>query len=74
MTLREFIRRNRADIDSAINRRLGHVPRTASCYCPKSGTDHYHPPEKPHNDEERRGWVLNDEGLYLWARSEGVRI
>lgn len=26
------------------------------------------------NDEERRLWVLNDEGLYRWARSEGVRI
>lgn len=26
------------------------------------------------NDEERRKWILNDEGLYLWARSEGVRI
>ena len=26
------------------------------------------------NDEERRQWVLNDEGLYQWARSEGVRI
>lgn len=26
------------------------------------------------NDEERRQWVLNDEGLYLWARSEGVNI
>ena len=26
------------------------------------------------NDEERRMWILNDEGLYLWARSEGVRI
>lgn len=26
------------------------------------------------NDVERRAWVLNDEGLYLWARSEGVRI
>jgi len=25
------------------------------------------------NDEERRLWVLNDEGLYLWARGEGVR-
>ncbi len=29
----------------------------------------------PHpNDEERRLWVLNDEGLYRWARSEGVRV
>jgi hypothetical protein len=26
------------------------------------------------NDEERRGWVLNDEGLYLWAKSEGVNV
>jgi len=26
------------------------------------------------NDEERRLWILNDEGLYRWARSEGVRI
>jgi len=26
------------------------------------------------NDEERRLWILNDEGLYLWARREGVRI
>lgn len=26
------------------------------------------------NDDERRQWILNDEGLYAWARSEGVRI
>jgi hypothetical protein len=26
------------------------------------------------NDEERRQWILNDEGLYLWAKSEGVRL
>ena len=26
------------------------------------------------NDEERRQWVMNDEGLYAWARSEGVRV
>jgi hypothetical protein len=26
------------------------------------------------NDAERREWVLNDEGLYNWARSEGVNI
>ena len=26
------------------------------------------------NDDERRLWVMNDEGLYRWARSEGVRI
>ena len=26
------------------------------------------------NDEERRSWVLNDEGLYLFARKDGVKI
>jgi len=26
------------------------------------------------NDAERRMWILNDEGLYRWARSEGVKI
>lgn len=31
-------------------------------------------PNHRRNDEEIRQWVLNDEGLYNWARSEGVRI
>lgn len=31
-------------------------------------------PEFKLNDEERRQWILNDEGLYNWARSEGVRV
>ncbi len=26
------------------------------------------------NDDERRLWVLNDEGLYSWARSDGARV
>jgi len=26
------------------------------------------------NDRERRQWVLNDEGLYLWAKSERVNV
>lgn len=26
------------------------------------------------NDEDRRQWILNDESLYNWARSEGVNI
>ena len=49
MTLQQFIKENRQEIDN----------------CTKS-------PYK--NDTERRNWVLNDEGLYNWARSEGVRI
>ena len=26
------------------------------------------------NDKDRKDWILNDEGLYNWARSKGVRI
>lgn len=73
MTLTQFIQSNRTQLDEHIGRRLGHVPKQASCDCPKSGTDHYHAAPKL-NDSDRRGWILNDEGLYNWARSEGVRI
>lgn len=54
MTLRAFIKENRAELDAAITR-----------VCSNIGTI---------NDEERRMWILNDEGLYNWARREGVRI
>lgn len=73
MKLRDFVATHRAELDTYINSRLTYVPRTASCYCPKNGTDHNHEPERL-NDSERRLWILNDEGLYNWARSEGVRI
>ena len=26
------------------------------------------------NDKERRDFIANDEGLYLWAKAEGVRV
>ena len=26
------------------------------------------------NDEERRLWILNDEGLYNWQRSSGLSL
>lgn len=56
MTLRQFIRDNRAELDQCIARALGRE-------------------KNPHpNDEERRLWILNDEGLYRWAKAEGVRI
>lgn len=74
MTLQDFIRANRYDLDACINRVLGHVPRTASCRCPLNGTDHTHNDAAQLDDAERRQWILNDEGLYRWARSEGVRI
>lgn len=31
-------------------------------------------PDYELTDEERRLWLLNDEALYNWARSKGVRI
>ncbi len=31
-------------------------------------------PEYLLNDEERWQWVQNNEGLYLWAKREGVAV
>lgn len=77
MTIRDFIREHRAELEQAIGRSIGHVPATASCDCPKSRTDHYHDGTenaKRLNEADLRQWILNDEGLYSWARSEGVRV
>lgn len=67
MRMSEFIKANRAEIDHVIDavtyRYDGNGGR---------GTIPYPPPK--HNDKERHDWILNDEGLYRWARSEGVRI
>lgn len=54
MSLSQFIKENRAEIDAAIKRA--------------------NPNQVTFNDGERRLWVLNDEGLYRWARSNRVRI
>lgn len=56
MTLKQFLKQNRTELDDCIARALGL---------------HKNPMA---NDDERRLWVLNDEGLYRWARSEGVKI
>jgi hypothetical protein len=53
MTLAEFIKENKEEIDRAI--------KSACNNCKL-------------NNEGRRLWILNDEGLYLWARSNGVKI
>lgn len=67
MSLRSFIRENRTMIDETINaviyRHDGNGGR---------GRIPVPPPRR--NDEERRLWVLNDEGLYHMARSVGVKI
>jgi hypothetical protein len=35
---------------------------------------HQFVPDVRLDDVERRSWIHNDEGLYRWARSEGVPI
>ena len=54
MTLRDFIKENKEELDECILR-----------VCSNIGSL---------NDNDRREWIMNDEGLYNWARSEGVRI
>lgn len=78
MTMRQFLSEHRGEIDEAITHARDFVPRTASCFCHRSGTDHRHTDSDGQaarvTDTERREWVLNDEGLYQWARWEGVSI
>ena len=31
-------------------------------------------PNRPINDADREEWIMNDEGLYRWALSEGVNL
>jgi hypothetical protein len=53
MTLRNFIKENREELDACIK-----------SVCPNCRL----------NNDEREMWINNDEGLYLWAKREGVRI
>ena len=38
------------------------------------GKELFHTPPPKHNDKERETWIMNDEGLYRWAKSEGVPV
>ena len=73
MTLKSFIDCHKQELQETIGKAISYVPRSASCNCYKKGTDHYHDMPKV-SVSEIREWILNDEGLYQWARSEGVRI
>ena len=61
--MRQFIRENRAELDECIRAAVG-------CNDGEVGEKCF----RRCNDEERRLWVLNDEGLYNWARSAGVPL
>ena len=65
MSLRDFIRANRVELDRIITLRRGPVGNQYyKCGCRDTGRL---------DDEERRLWVLNDEGLYRWfASTSGV--
>ena len=56
MTMREFIRRNRAELDKAIN---GVIFR----YDGNGGAGTVPDPPPQRNDSERADWIANDEGL-----------
>ena len=67
MRMAEFIKQNRQDLNACINAYLyRHDGRGGRGTIPE--------PAPKYNDAELRLWILNDEGLYNWARSEGVRI
>ena len=74
MKLKQFIIDNRDELQSTIARALNHVPRTASCSCPRSGTDHYHDDAGRLSLSELRDWIMNDESLYDWARRSGCKV
>ncbi len=67
MTMQKFIQANRATLDDAI---LGAMYQ----YDGRGGRGVIPTPRPKLNDRERKDWILNDEGLYRWARAEGVRI
>lgn len=61
-SMRQFIQEHRAELDAAINKARyrwdTRLPNNPPTY----------------NDNERHMWILNDNALYNWARSEGVAI
>lgn len=74
MTIRDFIKENKQELDAAIHRALG---EKHSFYCTEindASAREICSCCARLNDAERRLWILNDESLYLWARREGVRV
>jgi hypothetical protein len=57
--------KRKISIKTFIRNHRADIDSTIRSICPNVGSL---------NDSDREDWVLNDEGLYNWARSEGVDI
>lgn len=66
-SMRQFITENRHELNHCINAAIYR-------YNGRGGLGTIPEPAPKHSIEEIRQWVLNDEGLYNWCRSEGVRV
>lgn len=62
-SLTAFVRNHRREIDEHINKARTRHDRPGFVRDPLRLTD-----------DDRRTWILNDEDLYNWARSEGVKV
>jgi len=65
-SVHRFIRENRAKIDAKINETLSpsvrETNRNFGIKVPRF------------NDNDRHVWLLNNEGLYLWAKAQGIKV
>lgn len=65
--MRDFIRENRNELEQAVNAAMyRHDGRGGRGTVPD--------PAPRYSADELRDWIANDEGLYQWARGEGVRV
>lgn len=67
MTIKTFISQYRTELDSAINSVIYR-------YDGNGGKGKIPIPAPTYNDRERHEWIMNDENLYKWAKSEGCKI
>ena len=61
MTLKQFIRENKEDIDIVIEMRTEGRNITTVLF-------------NRYNNRECELWVKNDQALYLWAKDSGVKL
>lgn len=67
MTIKNFIQLHRQELDEAINSLIFR-------YDGNGGKGTIPNPAPTYNDSDRHDFILNNEGLYQWARSEGCKI